>query len=67
MSQSWTCLKNQKFTDSCYSIIPIRKEHIEHIRIWRNRQIDILRQDTEISREDQETYFDKNIWPTITN
>lgn len=65
MTQTWTCLKNQKFEYQSYSIIPIQKEHIESIRCWRNNQIEILRQDSPITKKQQESYFNKKIWPSM--
>ena len=42
------------------SIRPIRYENKDNIRIWRNDQIDILRQARPLSKSDQDTYF-KNV------
>lgn len=62
----YQCLKNNLFEDqNGYKIIPIRAEDMELIRLWRNAQIDILRQKTPISYEEQQIYFRKNIWPTF--
>ncbi len=36
-----------------------------HIRLWRNLQIDVLRQKGEISEEDQLKYFESVVWPTF--
>jgi RimJ/RimL family protein N-acetyltransferase len=46
-----------------YQLIPIRQMDMENIRVWRNAQIDILRQSKSISSEEQERYFDKHIKP----
>lgn len=42
-----------------YRIVPVRKQDWEKIRIWRNSQIDILRQDHEISKKEQRDYVKK--------
>ena len=42
-----------------YKLIPVRKEDWEKIRVWRNAQLDILRQDHEISKEEQQSYVRK--------
>ena len=43
----------------------IQPEEIEKIRIWRNRQIDVLRQKKEISNLEQIQYFQENVWPEL--
>lgn len=48
---------------SIYSTKAINPEDIESIRVWRNSQMDVLRQKTEISREQQIEYFDNVIFP----
>ena len=40
-----------------YKIRPIRKNDIQKIRKWRNEQIDILRQNKEISVSEQNQYY----------
>jgi RimJ/RimL family protein N-acetyltransferase len=63
---SWECLKNQHFTDGAYALVPIALAHIEPIRIWRNSQMDVLRQAEPISVEQQEDYYARHIFPTMT-
>ena len=41
----------------------IKSDHIEPIRNWRNSQTKILRQSHIISKEEQENYFKKEVWP----
>jgi len=43
----------------------VQPEDIEKIRIWRNAQIDFLRQKSHITKVDQIEYFEKNIWPEL--
>lgn len=63
----YKCLTNQSIQDkNGYRLVPIRTEDIENIRIWRNAQIDILRQNRQISVEEQKTYFEREIWPSFT-
>ncbi len=47
------------------SIEAIQPEHIEKIRQWRNAQMDVLRQATLITTEQQTAYFQKYIWPDM--
>ena len=43
----------------------VQPEHIEKIRLWRNAQIDVLRQKELLSRIDQLKYFENYIWPEL--
>jgi RimJ/RimL family protein N-acetyltransferase len=61
-SIGYKCLKNQITQFEDYSISPIQKEHIEKIRIWRNHQMDVLRQVSKISKTEQSIYFSENVW-----
>ena len=45
------------------SIQTINNAHIQQIRVWRNQQIDILRQNQIITEEQQELYFNTQIFP----
>ena len=56
-------LKNQNFLYEDYHISPIQKKEIEQIRIWRNEQMDVLRQTDIISFYSQIQYFEKTVWP----
>ncbi len=51
-------LTKQVFTDGDYSIVPIRNEDREAIRVWRNEQMYHLRQAKELNVSDQDLYFD---------
>ena len=54
-----------KSVGSMLTIRPIRAEDIEAIRLWRNAQLDVLRQSRPIAREEQEQYFATHIWPFV--
>src|SRR5688500_5529740 len=58
--RNYKCLQADKWVESTYHICAIRDEDKELIRIWRNEQIDILRQSNVISKDVQENYF-KNV------
>lgn len=45
-------------TEGVYRIVPIRREDMEFIRLWRNAQMNILRQKQSLTPEDQERYYD---------
>lgn len=62
----YQCLTKPYFEDeSGYQLVTIRAEDLENIRLWRNAQLDILRQKVNISTEEQQNYFQKVIWPTF--
>jgi RimJ/RimL family protein N-acetyltransferase len=64
----YTCLaKNSSEDLSGYRLVAIRQEDIESIRIWRNAQIEVLRQNTPISTGQQQAYFHEQIFPTFTH
>lgn len=48
-----------------FSLVPIRKEDMESIRLWRNAQTTILRQNDPISALEQEAYFTKVLAPSF--
>lgn len=64
----YSCLKNKVFHFGEFRLESIRAEDIENIRIWRNAQLDVLRQDKIITQEEQINYFNDYVWPeTIKN
>lgn len=65
MMYAWQCLRQQHFERGAYAIDPVRPEHIERIRLWRNAQLEVLRQAAPILPAEQEAYFAEKIWPTM--
>jgi RimJ/RimL family protein N-acetyltransferase len=62
----YRCLKKNTFNDrDGYQLVAIRNEDIENIRLWRNAQIRVLRQQKMISPEEQQNYFQNTIWPSL--
>jgi hypothetical protein len=55
---SYKALNKQIFSDSEFSIVPIRFEDRLDIMKWRNEQIYHLRQARPLNEEDQNTYFE---------
>jgi RimJ/RimL family protein N-acetyltransferase len=45
----------------------VEPEDIEPIRLWRNAQIDVLRQSRPIEKDEQTAYFEREIWPHKTS
>jgi carbamoyl-phosphate synthase large subunit len=59
----YSILKLKKYSLSNLELISIRKEDIQKIRIWRNEQRDVLRQDKILTKKEQEDYFNTMIRP----
>ena len=64
----YKCLTKYIFKDQAgYQLIAIRQEDIELIRVWRNAQLEVLRQKVTISSQEQKNYFQKIIWPSLNH
>jgi hypothetical protein len=61
----YKCLSKRLFQQGGYTLEAVQPEHIEKIRVWRNEQMDILRQQNPISQEDQIQYYKNNIWSEL--
>ena len=61
----YSCLNIQRFNIRDYYIRPVQEEDIEEIRSWRNNQMNILRQESKISTDQQKKYYRDNIWPKM--
>lgn len=44
---------------------PVAPRDIESIRVWRNAQMEVLRQTAPISSEEQLRYFSQHVWPCM--
>lgn len=61
-------LKTNKYENNHgYMLTPIRECDIELIRLWRNGQLDILRQNEPLSQETQQKYFKDIIAPSFAD
>lgn len=45
----------------------IQPEHIEEVRLWRNAQMDVLRQNSVISPQQQIEYYQSHVWNSLSN
>jgi RimJ/RimL family protein N-acetyltransferase len=63
--KKYRCLSKHCFRDGDYAVVAVQPEHIESIRHWRNNQLDVLRQVSPISQQQQIQYYTKNIWPSM--
>lgn len=62
----YSCLSTQRFDgNDNYSIISIRSEDMESIRLWRNKQLTILRQNSPLTAHEQQAYFNQVITPSF--
>ena len=64
--ESYKVLNKQFFESGIYSIIPIRFEDRIDIMNWRNEQMYHLRQSSKLTQEDQDSYFQKVIYPSFS-
>ena len=63
----YKCLPKKTYQDEDYIIEAVQPEHIEIIRQWRNKQVNVLRQSKPISKEEQKYYYETNVWPELTS
>ena len=62
ISYYYKCLPRKIYQVSDYTLEAVQSEHIEKIRIWRNEQMDVLRQSSPISKEEQIHYYENQVW-----
>ncbi len=59
----YTCLKQELFSRGDYFLRPVGFDDMEPIRKWRNAQMDVLRQQTILSSEEQILYWKEKVVP----
>lgn len=64
-NKKYVCMARQLIVNGKYSISTVQQDHIELIRIWRNAQMEVLRQLEPIGPEQQQLYFEHHIWPDM--
>ena len=64
--KKYSFLRNNKISFKEYSLVPLRKSDIQNIRRWRNEQINVLRQKTLLSKNDQILYYENIIKKSFT-
>jgi hypothetical protein len=57
MQSKYIVLVKNIFSLNPYTIVPLREEDMQSIKVWRNSQIDVLRQKNQLTDEDQHHYF----------
>ena len=61
----YECLPKRRYQQGNYTLEAVQSEHIEKIRQWRNKQMDVLRQSNPISKDDQIQYYENHIWSEL--
>ena len=61
----YKCLNQNVLRHGAYLIEPLMAESMESIRTWRNQQMAVLRQKSEISEEEQERYYLQFVQPNF--
>lgn len=59
--RNYKCIDKNSFTKEHYTLVPLRDEDKFDILNWRNSQIDILRQQAPLTKEQQENYFNTTV------
>ena len=63
--KNYVILKRCKYSNYRYSMTAVSKHHIESIRLWRNDQVEVLRQNGEITKQNQVEYYKTVVWPEL--
>ena len=63
--RQYRCLKQQVFMHGAYRLEPVSDTYIQHIREWRNGQLDVLRQSRLLTEAEQISYFNGQIFPSM--
>lgn len=62
---NYRCLKQQQFELDRYTLVPIREQDMEAIRVWRNSQLRYLRQEEPLTVEQQKKYYQSVLLPSF--
>ena len=63
----YKCLPRKVNKRGHYTLKTVQPEHIERIRLWRNQQINVLRQSKPISKKEQIEYYEEYVWSELTS
>lgn len=59
----YVCLSSMPVSDGNYELDSLRKSEMECVRLWRNSQIEVLRQSSPLSKFEQENYYLNSVLP----
>jgi len=65
MSAGYRILNQAEYNHGDYKLLSVRPGDIESIRLWRNAQMNVLRQGHEITSVEQSQYYAREIWPAM--
>lgn len=65
ITRKYKIINNYEICFKTLSAYAVQTKDIEEIRKWRNSQINILRQNNFISKEEQLKYYEENIWTEL--
>ena len=60
---SYICMPRPEISDAELLVRAVEPVDIEAIRIWRNAQMEVLRQKAEVSASQQAEYYSRHVWP----
>jgi RimJ/RimL family protein N-acetyltransferase len=60
-------MSNPQLHDGDLSLRAVAPGDIEAIRLWRNAQMEVLRQSAVISVKEQRSYYEEHIWPDMAS
>ncbi|MEX1153171.1 GNAT family N-acetyltransferase [Parvibaculum sp.] len=64
-SLTYRCMPRSELRTQTFRMRAVQPGHIENIRLWRNAQMDVLRQEVPIAPEEQEAYYAAHVWPAM--
>jgi len=65
VASAYRCLPNPRLEQGGFSVRSVQPGDIEAIRVWRNAQMDVLRQAEPIGEDAQQAYFAREVWPAL--
>ena len=66
MERSYLCMPRKVIRRNNYLVQAVQDSDIESIRCWRNAQLDVLRQSKPITPKEQEAYYKRIVWPSMS-
>jgi hypothetical protein len=66
MQNRYNALKKNVYSLNNYTIVPLRLEDMQSIKIWRNGQVEVLRQKGQLTDKDQQNYFQNIVSPSFS-
>jgi len=61
----YRCMPRPMIENETMRLETIQPEHIERVRLWRNMQMNVLRQAEILTQKQQHAYFSRHVWPLL--